>query len=192
MNRIKELEQKINCARNNYYNGVSDIPDKVYDAWIDELFQLDSKNLSVIGIGSEPISNWEKYTHLVPMGSLNKCQNFDEFKTWYNKYIDVKDDMFLTMKLDGLSISIIYENGTLAKASTRGNGIIGELITNNVVKMIGVPLRLKEKINATIREKFFFLKRIIKNIFLNILILGTHLQEFLVDMMGKEVIDFLY
>jgi|SRR5579859_1169307 len=158
MNRIKELEQKINCARNNYYNGVSDIPDKVYDAWIDELFQLDSKNLSVIGIGSEPISNWEKYTHLVPMGSLNKCQNFDEFKTWYNKYIDVKDDMFLTMKLDGLSISIIYENGTLAKASTRGNGIIGELITNNVVKMIGVPLRLKEKINATIRGEILLSK----------------------------------
>src|SRR5713226_5622843 len=115
-NRIKELENKIFQARTDYYNHQPKVSDKVYDAWVDELSELDPKNLAVIGIGSEPVSNWEKYTHLSSMGSLNKAQTQEEFQTWYDKYLTAQDRMLLTLKLDGLSVSLIYENGALVKA----------------------------------------------------------------------------
>lgn len=156
--RIKELESDINKARNDYYNGQSKVSDKLYDAWIDELSTLDSKNISVTNIGCEPVSNWEKYIHKVNLGSLFKCQTADEYKKWHNNYIDKDDEIFVTLKLDGLSVSLIYENGVLSKACTRGSGKIGELITSNVAKMIGVPLRLNEKINATVRGEILLSK----------------------------------
>lgn len=154
---IKELEQKINQARKDYYNGTSQVSDAVYDLWVDELSKLDPKNLAVIGIGSEPVSNWEKYKHLQEMGSLNKAQNQDEFISWRSKYA-INDNLLLTLKLDGLSVSLIYENGVLVKGATRGSGDIGELITPNVAKMQGVPLRLPQKINATIRGEILLSK----------------------------------
>lgn len=165
MSQIKDLEIKINQARNDYYNGQSKVSDKVFDTWIDELSKLDPKNLAVTGIGSEPVSNWEKHTHTVPMGSLNKTQTDEEFIKWYNKYIDSEDDIFVTLKLDGLSVSLIYENGVLVKAATRGSGTVGELITANVAKMIGVPLRLPKKINASVRGEILLSKKTHKEYF---------------------------
>lgn len=157
MSKISELEAKINQARQDYYNGESKISDKVYDVWIDELSQLDPKNLAVIGIGAEPVSNWEKYTHLNKMGSLNKAQTEEDYLSWHNKYVG-SNKCLLTLKLDGLSVSLIYENGVLSKASTRGSGSIGELITPNVAKMIGVPLRLSQKLDITIRGEIVLSK----------------------------------
>jgi DNA ligase (NAD+) len=157
MSKITELAAKINKARQDYYNGTSTISDKVYDAWIDELMALDPKNPAVIGIGAEPVSNWEKYAHKNHMGSLNKCQTQDEFLAWQKKYA-TNSELALTLKLDGLSVSLIYENGVLVKAATRGSGKTGELITANVMKMQGVPLRLKDKITATIRGEILLSK----------------------------------
>ena len=156
--KIRNLEIKINQARRDYYNNISKVSDAVYDAWIDELTILDPKNLAIIGIGSEPISNWDKYIHLVPMGSLNKCQTELEYKSWHDKYIDINDDIFITLKLDGLSVSLIYENGILIKGCTRGSGVCGELITSNVAKMMGVPLRLSDKVNITVRGEILLSK----------------------------------
>lgn len=157
-NRIKELEVRINNARKEYYNGVSKITDQEYDALVDELQELDPKNLAVIGIGSDPVSNWEKYTHLVPMGSLSKAQTKEEFIKWSNDYLDKNDEILLTLKLDGLSVSLIYENGILVKCATRGSGVTGELITPNVAKMQNVPLRLKKKISCTVRGEIVLSK----------------------------------
>src|SRR6266404_2874074 len=92
------------------------------------------------------------------MGSLNKCQTTEEFKKWSNNYIDKDNEYFITLKLDGLSVSLIYEDGLLVKAATRGSGVIGELITPNVARMIGVPLRLKNKLNITIRGEILLSK----------------------------------
>jgi DNA ligase (NAD+) len=92
------------------------------------------------------------------MGSLNKTQTDEEFAKWYNKYIKPGEETFLTLKLDGLSISITYENGLLIRATTRGNGSAGEIITPNVARMIGVPLRLNQKINATVRGEILLSK----------------------------------
>jgi DNA ligase (NAD+) len=156
-NKIKELKDKINQARINYYNKTSNISDVVYDAWIEELSILDPKNNLITDIGAEPDSEWEKYTHKVTMGSLNKVNNFEHFNKWCSNYIDVKDNIFCTLKLDGLSVSLIYENGIIKNGVLRGNGIAGENIINNIVKM-NIPLRLNKNINATIRGEIMLSK----------------------------------
>jgi DNA ligase (NAD+) len=158
MSRIKELEEKITQARKDYYNGQSTISDKLFDALVDELALLDPKNFAVVGIGSDPVSNWEKYTHVIPMGSLNKTQTDEEYLKWHDKYISDQDKILLTLKLDGLSVSVMYEAGNFVKAATRGSGVTGELITPNVAKMIGIPLRLPEKIDITVRGEILLSK----------------------------------
>ena len=158
-NRIKELENKILKARDSYYNGQSKISDKAYDAMLDELGELDPKNIAITNIGAELVSNWKKYTHKKILGSLNKAQTAEEYTTWHNKYISKTDEVFLTLKLDGLSVSLVYENGILVIGSTRGaGGVTGENITCNVAKMIGVPLRLKKKIDITVRGEMVLSK----------------------------------
>jgi len=160
MSRISSLAEKILDARMVYYNsGTPTISDKVYDAWVDELCELDPKNLAVTNISSNLVSSWKKYTHKQKMGSLNKAQTKEEYIEWHNKYIGPKEKALLTVKLDGLSVSLVYEGGVLAVAATRGaGGITGENITENVAKMIGVPLRLKQKVNATIRGEIIMSK----------------------------------
>ena len=163
--RIIKLEESILKARKDYYNGESLISDKLYDALIDELYLLDPKNSAVIGIGSDPVSNWEKISHKIPMGSLNKCNTDEEYLKWHNKYISKNEKVILTLKLDGLSASLVYKDGLLVSGATRGSGVAGELITQNIIKMNGVPLRLKEKIDITVRGEIILSKENYKNFF---------------------------
>lgn len=159
-NKITELEAKITQARNDYYNGSAKISDKLYDTLLNQLSELDPQNPLILSFGADPISIWEKYKHLTEMGSLNKAQTEEELTSWYNKYFDKSDQMFVVPKLDGLSLSLIYENGKLIKAATRGSSAtgIGELITPNVAKMQGVPHLLKKRINATVRGEILMSK----------------------------------
>lgn len=147
---INELVAKIQEARSAYYNGTSIITDAVYDGLIYNLRKLDSNHDELKKVGADPVSEWAKYQHKAQMGSLDKVNNSQEFNAWYSKYA-VGEKLFVSHKLDGLSLSIIYENGQLVKAVTRGNGLIGEVITKNVVKMEGIPLQLPNNISATVR-----------------------------------------
>lgn len=151
--RVDELVIKIQQARAAYYNTTSKVSDAVYDAWISELSSLDPFNKELIKVGSEPVSNWEKHTHSIPMGSLNKVNTFDELKSWADKYCDT---FFLTHKLDGLSLSLIYEDGKLTKAITRGSGEVGEDIFSNVIKIPNVPLRIDLQGTVHIRGEIMF------------------------------------
>lgn len=141
--RIKELETFIIKARNDYYNAQSTVSDKVFDAWIDELRDLDPKNKAVTSVGASVITSaWQKAKHQIPMGSLDKVNTPVELKDWYDDTCK-GEDLFISEKLDGLSIELIYENSKLIQAITRGDGEIGEDITVNVVKMGGVVNTLK-------------------------------------------------
>lgn len=159
--RIKELEAKIIKGRNDYYNNhQTDVPDKVYDAWVDELRTLDPNNKAVTAIGA-PIapSEWKKAKHQIPMGSLDKVNTPVEFSKWVeDTYPDGK--LLIVEKLDGISIEVVYENGLLIQAITRGDGETGEDITINVAKMNGVPAQLKDSFNGSLRGEIIMKKTI--------------------------------
>jgi DNA ligase (NAD+) len=157
-NRIKELETKIFKARDDYYNDTPTVSDKIYDAWVDELRLLDPTNKAVTAIGS-PVapSEWKKAKHQIPMGSLDKVNTPAELSEWVeNTYPDGK--LCVTEKLDGISIEVIYENGSLVQAITRGDGDVGEDITVNVVKMGGVKSHLGDKFTGSLRGEIIMYK----------------------------------
>lgn len=156
--RIKELEKLIKEARNLYYNKQPGVTDAVYDAWIDELKELDPENKAVTAIGAPvELSEWKKTRHDVPMGSLNKVNTIDEFRRWA-KDCGNCDDFLITHKLDGLSLNTVWENGRLTQAITRGSGFEGENITINVIKMQGIPVKLDKNFSGSLRGEIVLLK----------------------------------
>jgi DNA ligase (NAD+) len=157
-NRITELANKITQARIDYYNNQPTVSDKVFDAWTDELRTLDSNHIALTAVGA-PVgpSEWKKAKHQIPMGSLNKVNQPTEMSDWA-KDKSHKDGWFVTEKLDGLSIELIYEHGKLVQAITRGDGETGEDITVNVAKMGGVNTDLKVDFNGSLRGEIIMLK----------------------------------
>jgi len=148
--RIKELADELLRAKYTYYNiklpdAVQSLTltDKVYDARENELRSLDPNHWALKIVGApQTQSEWKKAKHQIPMGSLNKVNTPTELTKWYDDVCE-EEEMFVSEKLDGLSIECIYENGKLVQAITRGSGAEGEDITVNVVKMDGVISELK-------------------------------------------------
>lgn len=161
--RIQELEDKITQARHDYYNGEASVTDEIYDAWVDELAELKDGSPAVTAIGATPVSAWPKVEHSIPMGSLDKVQTMDEMTEWVNSVgrpgRASKEELLVTEKLDGISVSVRYEEGKLIQALTRGDGEIGEDITPNVAKMKGVPKKLPRPVNVTCRGEIVLLRQ---------------------------------
>jgi DNA ligase (NAD+) len=158
--RVIELETKILQARLDYYNNQPTVSDKVYDAWVDELKTLDPTNKAVTAVGA-PLAptEWLKTKHQIPMGSLNKVNTPAELNKWVEANA-AKEKLFVTEKLDGLSIEVIYDEGSLVKAITRGDGFIGEDITSNVVKMKGVRQKLTTNFTGSLRGEIIMMRSI--------------------------------
>jgi DNA ligase (NAD+) len=158
--RIEELKCLIKKANDNYYNLSGDIvSDQEYDAWVRELSELSPNNEEVLSIGAAPPphSIWEKVKHSIPMGSLNKANSEKEMDDWVSKDTTA-DDWFITHKIDGSSMELVYEFGKLIRCVSRGDGIIGEDITLNVSKVPSVPKLLQSKVNATVRGEIVMTK----------------------------------
>lgn len=130
--------------RDLYYNDEPEISDDEFDALVDELTRIDPNDPAITMVGAElRPSEWKKVKHNIPMGSLNKVNPPKDMLNWIAKTVENADDLFWTEKLDGLSIELIYDNGNLIHALTRGAGEgDGEDIVSNVVKMGGVKKRL--------------------------------------------------
>jgi len=154
MSEISQLEKIIDDADMMYYTfGASELSDSEYDSYIDRLKKLDPKNKRFknkkVGAKEEKKSGWEKYSHKdYPMGSQSKVNEESELKKWANTY---KTPYYVQEKLDGISIKMIYKNGTLSVAATRGDGEEGENITINVKKMEGVPNKISDIRDLVIR-----------------------------------------
>lgn len=139
--RMKELISQLNQAAMVYYQGQGEIMSNYeYDKLYDELVSLEERtgmvmnNSPTIHVGYETISELPKEPHVVPMLSLNKTKEIADLVSWLGMQPGL-----LSMKLDGISVILTYENGRLTKALTRGNGEIGEVITNNARTFINIP-----------------------------------------------------
>ncbi len=162
--RIKELATNIIQARTDYYNHQPKVSDKVYDAWSDELRTFDPNHPALTAVGAPVVaSEWKKAKHQIPMGSLNKVNLPVEMADWA-KDKDCKL-WFVTQKLDGLSIELVYEHGKLVQGITRGDGIEGEDITVNVARMGGVNTDLKKDFNGSLRGEIIMTKSVWKQDF---------------------------
>jgi len=159
--KIAELAKQLRKYKDAYYNAAPLVSDAAYDALEDQLRALAPDHEVLKSVGSPAaVTAWEKARHAIPMGSLNKAVNEDEFRAWAArcdelgakaKLTGIIDDLFVTEKLDGLSLAVTYDKGKLTDAITRGDGEIGERITSNARRMKGVPHQLKSPVSVTVR-----------------------------------------
>jgi DNA ligase (NAD+) len=151
--RIKELVETLNKAGKSYYSlGQETMSNYEYDALYDELTALEKETGYVlsdsptVNVGFEVLSELPKERHESPMLSLDKTKNPEELAAWLGSQKGL-----LSWKLDGLTIVLTYENGTLQKAVTRGNGEVGEIITNNAKVFKNVPVTIPYKGKLVLR-----------------------------------------
>lgn len=147
LSRIKELVEILNEAGKSYYSqGLEIMTNYEYDKLYDELVELEKQtgcvlsNSPTVNVGYESLSELPKERHESPMLSLDKTKNPDDLVSW------LKDkEGVLSWKLDGLTIVLTYEDGMLLKAVTRGNGDVGEIITNNARVFKNLPVSIPYK-----------------------------------------------
>ena len=164
-NRIDELVSILNKASYEYYTlDNPSITDQEYDSYMDELIRLEEKNPELIRedsptrrIGGEVISEFKKVTHSIPMMSLGDIFNEDEVRDFDEKVKKVvKNPSYVCeLKIDGLSVSLIYEKGILVRGATRGDGTTGEDITHNVKTIKNIPLNLNKDIDIEVRGEIY-------------------------------------
>lgn len=157
-NKIEKLEELINKYADAYYNNnESLISDFEYDKLVEELNELYKKNgITPTKVGANPISKFSKVEHKVPMLSLENSYNIEDIVKWIQSVCDTNTiEIEVEPKIDGLSISCIYKNGELVQAITRGNGTIGEDVTENVMQIRNIPLKLKEPVSIEVRGEVY-------------------------------------
>lgn len=159
------LEEKIKYHQNKYYNEEQEITDAEFDALWDQLKKESPKSPLLKDVGDTSWAGWPKANHNMMMGSQDKFNNEKDFKDWL-RIKNIKFPLLVQHKLDGLSIELQYESGKLIKAVTRGDGIIGDDVTPNVIKMKGVPVTLEdEDFNGAVRGEIIMFNEIFEKHF---------------------------
>lgn len=149
MSRIQTLEKEIIKNKALYYQGRPEISDSAYDQLEEELRKLDPKNPTLMIVGTTTSAS-DKIKHDKKMLSLEKTYVVEDLISWKGK-----EDVLSTMKLDGISCSIIYQDGELSLAKTRGDGSFGENITKKVMWISNVPKLISGKNKVEIRGELF-------------------------------------
>ncbi len=163
--RIKELVNILNEANYNYF--VMDNPtitDQEYDKYLRELINLEEKypeyaqvDSPTKRVGGEVVDKFNKITHKIPMLSLGNVFNEDEVREFDAriKKMGINPEYVCELKIDGLSVSLIYEHGLLKSGATRGDGVVGEDITHNVKTIKVIPLKLNRDIDIEVRGEIY-------------------------------------
>jgi len=152
---MENLVEILNKYAYQYY--VKDEPivaDTEYDKLYDELVELEKstgivlENSPTRRVGGETLKKFEQSKHLQKLYSLDKCQNEEQFAEWSSrvkKSLGYFPKLTSEYKFDGLTLNLLYEDGKLVKASTRGNGVVGEIVTEQVKTIKSVPLSIEYK-----------------------------------------------
>lgn len=172
--RIIELRKKIEEANYQYYTlDNPTLSDAQYDALMRELIKLEEENPVYFSehspsqkVGGKILDGFLKVTHNVQMMSLNNAFDEGELKQFYTRVNkEFPNINYVTeLKIDGLAISLFYENGLFTRAVTRGDGLVGEDVTNNVRTIKSLPLRLKEEVSLEVRGEVFISRTMFEQI----------------------------
>lgn len=142
--RMKELVSELNRAACAYYQeSREEMSNQEYDSKYEELQRLEQETGTVLSgsptsfVGYEVLSDLKKETHIRPMLSLDKTKEVEQLRTWMGG-----QTCMISWKLDGLTIVLTYRDGELQKAVTRGNGLIGEVVTANARVFQNIPLKI--------------------------------------------------
>ncbi len=172
--RMLELIDIINEADYNYHTlDNPTITDQEYDKYLRELIEIEEEhpdwileNSPTRHAGGKIIEGFEKVTHKIPMMSLSDVFSESEIIAFDEriKKENITPQYVCELKIDGLSVSLLYEKGKLVRAATRGDGITGEDITHNAKTIKTIPLKLKEEIDIEVRGEIFMNKKTLEEI----------------------------
>lgn len=168
--RVSELNELLGTYGHAYY--VQDnpmVPDAVYDQLLNELIELETLYPDLVfpdsptqRVGGAPISNFEKVTHVRPMLSLSNVfgeEDLREFDKRVRSGAGEEIEYVCELKIDGLAVSLIYEDGKFVRGATRGDGRVGEDITVNLRTIRTIPLKLNEPVSLEVRGEVFMPKK---------------------------------
>lgn len=168
--RIEKLKKEINHHRYLYHVlDKQEISDAALDSLKHELAHLEEEFPAFITadsptqrVGGEPLAKFKKVAHQQRMLSLNDAFSFQEMQDWEKRLVKLgneKPEYYVEVKMDGLAVSLSYENGVLVRGATRGNGKIGEDVTQNIKTIEAVPLRISEKGKVEVRGEVYMTKK---------------------------------
>ena len=168
MDRMNEIIDIINKANYEYYAlDNPTITDQEYDRYMQELIKIEENHPEWVRddsptkrVGGEVISEFKKIVHEKPMLSLSNVFNEDEVRSFDEKIRkEVNPNYVCELKIDGLSVSLLYEKGKLVRGATRGDGVTGEDITHNVKTIKSVPLIINKPIDIEVRGEIYMSKK---------------------------------
>ena len=170
--RIEKLKETINHHRNLYHvYDKQEISDEALDALKKELFDLEQEYPEFITgdsptqrVGGEALKEFKKVNRESAMLSLNDIFSKEDFLDWVERlknYLkkDVSGGYYVELKMDGLAVELTYENGVLVLGATRGDGKVGEDVTENIKTVSSIPLKLKKNIDVIVRGEVFLSKK---------------------------------
>ena len=164
--RIGKLKAEINRYRRAYHiHDESLISDAALDSLKSELYDLEILYPDLVTadsptqrVGGAPLKQFKKVSHVERMTSFNDAFSREDIEDWLTRlenYVgrEIKREFYLELKIDGLAIELIYERGFLIQGATRGDGAVGEDVTQNLMTIEAIPLRLEEVSPLKITEK---------------------------------------
>ena len=169
--RMEELTKILNKANYDYY--ILDNPtitDQEFDKYLRELMELEMEypylkkdDSPTTRVGGGVIDGFDKVSHVIPMLSIQDVFNEEEIINFDNriKKEGYNPEYVCELKIDGLSVSLYYEKGRLVRAATRGNGVVGDDITNNVKTIKTIPLRLNSDVDIEVRGEIYMSKDVL-------------------------------
>lgn len=175
IDRYNELVELLNKANYEYHvlDNATTMTDEEYDNYLREVYEIEAnhpewkrEDSPTTKVGGVILDKFEKVTHNIPMMSLADVFNEDEILLFDKRIKDEKisPEYVCELKIDGLSVSLRYEKGNLVSAATRGDGVIGEDITNNVKTIKQVPLKLSKPIDIEVRGEIYMSKETLKKL----------------------------
>lgn len=172
--RIRKLRAQISYHAKRYYvDDDPEISDYEYDKMYAELLALEAEHPELFDpasptqrVGGKPLDKFEKVTHAVQMNSLSDVFSFEELDAFAARMGESLEHPVFSVepKIDGLSVSLRYEKGVFVQGATRGDGFVGEDVTQNLKTVFSIPLQLSEPLDLTVRGEVYMPRRVFERL----------------------------